>query len=378
MSIKPTRYATIKLQTSAISVCATKTNCIKYHTNESQPCDPTDTNICNRKICKAGKCLAGAHFWDNTTCAQSAICSVYKCYGGNCDYTQFWNSPQGTICGGGGNPCKQYECDANGNCLSVIPDGTPCYTVSVTYKRAAAPPSTPTQCQAYTCVAGACTSHVQNIDNIHCVGNFTNGCLAGVCLSGLCSPKPVNGCNPCEQFKTCSTCAGGSFSSIGSRRDVEVGAAATAGSLDPYSSIVQACRKNPNLPQCKLNCSWCNGQCLGTDEVTEMNTYYPPGSANRLTCTGSCPVVEVASGGNDNALPIGLGVGLGGGALLAAAVVAGAVIAVVIAKKRMAAPDSSLAEVSFVDNVATQEGAVYVKPNEVQRNALYQDTAEAQ
>jgi len=51
-----------------------------------------------------------------------------------------------------------------------------------------------------------------------------------------------------------------------------------------------------------LNCSWCNGQCLGTDEVTEMNTYYPPGSANRLTCTGACPAVEVASGGNDNKL----------------------------------------------------------------------------
>jgi len=352
-------------------VCKAK-NCIISHVNESALCNPADSGntgagLCQRSICIQGNCTQGGRYWDNTTCTHIAACSVLKCANGNCDGTTIYNSPSGTICGGGGNPCLLLQCDNSGACLSAVVPGTPCSSVSVTYKRANAPDfAVPNECQSYTCANGACTTNIANIDGIPCVGNFSDPCLYGQCLGGVCSPVANLSCNPCGEFTTCSTCLGGSFGNSQVKRD-------TIPPSTPSVSSGQSklCRQNPNLPECKLNCSWCGGQCYATEEVSVLNSYFPAGSVNHVTCQGSCPGIFVATDGNDLKTPLGVGLGVGGGLALLGCIAAAAALTAFLVKRKLKTPDSSLAEVNFVNNVAAQDGAVYESKGIVSKNNLY-------
>jgi len=277
---------------------------------------------------------------------------------GTCDPSQDFPVAAGSDCSRGTvSECILQLCDGLGECVNTAPDSKPCYKPATNYKKRAA--IVPNQCQAYTCSSAVCTPSIQNVDGIPCVLNLTalnitiaSPCLSGICLNAQCNPAINVNCSTCARFKTCDTCLGGNYA---------------------LKRAVDVCATNPSLPECKLKCNWCQGKCLDSDLVNSYNTFYPPGSAANLQCTGVCPVALVAeqSSSKSDALAVGLAVGLGGGFVLLAALAALAIVLIIVVKRKLRTPDANMATTAFVDNVGANNNPVHVPTSEVKNNPTF-------
>jgi len=277
--------------------------------NEGEVCESNDGNHCADKVCESGACIFDPSFFDGHFCQVKTLCQSYQCSTGVCNTSYIVQLPEGTHCIDSPFTCRQWTCDALGNCQQSVGDGVYCFTPEETFKRdgSASGSNELPECHAYQCDSGACTSTIVETTGVSCERNYTSACIEALCIEGVCSPVLIDGCDECTVLPDCNSCLTGTF-----KRD------------EDSSSQVQTTSTN--------GCVWCKNKCMSEDIFLELTNL----TSADLGCSGDLSVCPLAStsdnGGSDHTAAI-IGGTLGGAAALALLAAAAAGAAFLIKKK---------------------------------------------
>jgi hypothetical protein len=276
--------------------------------NEGEVCESNDANHCADKVCQSGACVFDPSFFDGHFCQVKTLCQSYQCTTGVCNTSYIVQLPEGTPCIESPFTCRQWTCDALGNCQQSVGDGVYCYTPEETFRRdgsASGSSNELPECHAYQCDSGACTSTIVETTGLSCERNYTSACIDALCIEGVCSPVLVDGCDECSFFQDCDSCLTGTF-----KRD-------EVSSTGPSSAN---------------GCVWCRNKCMGEDLYLELVNI----TSADLACSADLAVCPLAptddSGGSDHTVAIIAGT-LGGAAGLALLAAAAAGAAAIIKKR---------------------------------------------
>ncbi len=231
---------------------------------DNTACD--DSQLCTvGDFCKAGKCQAGTGSYDCS--AQTAFCSL-----GVCDKTADAGfgacvpTPQndGQPCNADSNGCTQGDKCVQGSCVpGVAPDCTAATTSCAT--GACKQSGTGT----FTCVGAP------KVDKLPCEAD-QNGCTVGdACLSGKCTPGPLQ---DCSSWTSADGCQVGTCQSLGNSQNTCQAVPALVGTVcnsdqngctkGDACNALGACVPGPAVDCNTLTNACATGNCVSTSAQT--------------------------------------------------------------------------------------------------------------